>query len=33
VTVEIEGAAKPAVVADWLTLYVLNSEIAKADAL
>jgi acyl dehydratase len=31
VTVEIEGAAKPALVAEWLTLSVLNPDHAKAD--
>jgi acyl dehydratase len=30
--VEIEGVDKPAVVAEWLTLYVVNAEQAKADA-
>lgn len=32
VTVEIEGAAKPALVAEWLTLFVLNPDHAKAGA-
>ena len=32
VTVEIEGAGKPAVVAEWLTLYVLDSAHAKVGA-
>ena len=32
VTVEIEGAAKPALVAEWLTLTVLNPEHAKGGA-
>jgi acyl dehydratase len=32
VTVEIEGGAKPALVADWLTLSVLNPDYAKVVA-
>ncbi|MGA2044742.1 MAG: MaoC family dehydratase [Roseiarcus sp.] len=32
VTVEIEGAAKPALVAEWLTLFVLDPESVKGDA-
>jgi acyl dehydratase len=32
VTVEIEGADKPAIVAEWLTLYVLDSAHAKIGA-
>jgi acyl dehydratase len=32
VTVEIEGGAKPALVADWLTLSVLHPDHAKVDA-
>lgn len=32
VTVEIEGGDKPALVAEWLTLYVMASEQAKAEA-
>jgi acyl dehydratase len=31
VTVEIEGSDKPALVAEWLTLYVMNQD-AKAEA-
>ena len=31
-TVEIEGAAKPALIAEWLTLYVLKPDPAKAGA-
>jgi acyl dehydratase len=31
VTVEIEGADKPALVAEWLTLSVLDADHAKAD--
>jgi acyl dehydratase len=33
VTVEIEGGAKPALVADWLTLYFLRQDQAKADTI
>ena len=29
-TVEIEGAAKPALIAEWLALYILNPDRAKA---
>jgi acyl dehydratase len=32
VTVEIEGAAKPALIAEWLTLTVMNPDHAKAVA-
>ncbi|HYC25132.1 MAG TPA: MaoC family dehydratase [Roseiarcus sp.] len=32
VTVEIEGASKPALVAEWLTLYYLKSDRAKDGA-
>jgi acyl dehydratase len=32
VTIEIEGATKPALIAEWLTLYVLKSDPAKAGA-
>ena len=32
VTVEIEGSEKPAVAAEWLTLYVLKPDRAKAGA-
>ena len=32
VTVEIEGAAKPALIAEWLTLTVMNPDQAKAVA-
>jgi acyl dehydratase len=32
VTVEIEGADKPALVADWLTLYVLEAAETEVDA-
>jgi acyl dehydratase len=32
VTVEIEGAAKPAIIADWLTLSVLDADHAKVGA-
>jgi acyl dehydratase len=32
VTVEIEGAERPALAAEWLTLYVLSSDRAKAGA-
>jgi len=31
-TVEIEGAAKPAIVAEWLTVLVMSPEHAKASA-
>jgi acyl dehydratase len=31
VTVEIEGSDKPALVAEWLTLYVMNADHAKAE--
>jgi acyl dehydratase len=32
VTVEIEGAAKPALIAEWLTLSILDPDLAKAGA-
>jgi acyl dehydratase len=32
VTVEIEGGAKPALIAEWLTLYILNPDPAEARA-
>ena len=32
VTVEIEGAAKPALIAEWLTLTVMNPDHARAAA-
>jgi acyl dehydratase len=31
VTVEIEGSEKPALVAEWLTMYFMNPEHAKAE--
>ena len=32
VTVEIEGSDKPALVAEWLTLYVMSADHGKAEA-
>jgi hypothetical protein len=32
VTVEIEGSEKPALVAEWLSLYFMKPDFAKAGA-